>query len=528
MWYNGWRDTIWSELDRPWDLIIIGGGITGAGILREAARARLNALLVEQGDFASGTSSRSGKMVHGGLRYLKNAQVQLTVESVRERDRLVREGRGLVTPNAFLLANFKTDSPPAWVFGMGLALFDALALRWRHQHLDAARARQLVPELTAPDLVGAYRYFDAQTDDARLVLRVLREAVHAGATALNYARVEALLRADSGQVRGVALCDVESGKTQEVRAQVVISASGVWADELRSQALGAGELATRPRLRKLRGSHLVLPYARLPLKRAVTFLHPRDKRPLYALPWEGVTLIGTTDADHFRAETNPGISTPEVEYLLEATQSVFPGQALEAGDIQATFAGLRPVVDTGNPDPSKESREFVLWQENGLLTVTGGKLTTFRLMAQNALNAVRHRLQARRVIAPQRVLDRLPHDETLRREFPPAARLRLLGRYGADAPMLVAGAQSGELERIENLEALWAELRWAAHAEGVVHLEDLLLRRVRLGLLLPRGGLDHVERLRAIAQPELGWDDARWDQEVAAYTRLWQTSYRPG
>jgi glycerol-3-phosphate dehydrogenase len=521
MWQQGWRETIWSALDGTWDIIVIGGGITGAGILREATRANLRALLVEQNDFASGTSSRSGKMVHGGLRYLKNAQIQLTVESVRERDRLVREGRGLVTPNAFLLANFRGDSPPDWVFGAGLVLYDAIALKWQHQHLSVQRARELVPELTSPELLGAYRYFDAQTDDARLALRVLREAVRAGGVALNYARVEKLLRDAAGNVAGVALRDVESNKTREVYARVVINATGAWADELRARAF-----LEKQHLRKLRGSHLVFPFARLPLTRAVTFLHPRDKRPLYALPWEGVTIVGTTDHDHPRVETNPSITAQEIIYLMEAVRHVFPAQELTTRDIQATFAGLRPVVDTGNPDPSKESREFVLWEENGLLTVTGGKLTTFRLMAQDALNAVRHRLpDMKRISVPPRVLDRLPHDEKLFQTFAPPTRLRLLGRYGADARALLDAARQDELERIENLNALWAEVRWAARAEGVVHLDDLLLRRVRLGLLLPRGGMDYMNRIRAIAQDELGWDDARWAREENAYVELWQQCY---
>lgn len=530
MWFHNWREQVWSALDQKWDIIIIGGGITGAGILREAARAKLRALLVEQHDFASGTSSRSGKMVHGGLRYLKNAQIKLTVESVRERDRLVREGRGLVTPHAFLLANFQHDSPPDWVLGLGLVMYDALALHWQHQHLSPERARQLAPELQSPELIGAFRYFDAQTDDARLTLRVLREAVRDGGVALNYARVEGLLgqtsnvkRETSEMVAGVVLRDVESGKTQEIQARVVINATGAWADELR-----APDFLAKEHLRRLRGSHLIFPCARLPISRAITFLHPRDKRPLYALPWEGVTLVGTTDHDHPNVETNPRITSNEIEYLMEVAQFVFPAQELSRRDIQATFAGLRPVVDTGNPDPSKESREFVLWEENGLLTVTGGKLTTFRLMAQNALNAVRDRLpDMKRVIVPQRVLDRLPHDEKLFHEFPPAVRLRLFGRYGADARELVDAAQEGELERIENLSALWAELRWAARAEGVIHLDDLLMRRVRLGLLLPHGGMEWLEKVRAIAQPELGWEDTRWEQEAKMYVELWQGCYAP-
>jgi glycerol-3-phosphate dehydrogenase len=290
-------------------------------------------------------------------------------------------------------------------------------------------------------------------------------------------------------------------------------------------------------LRKLRGSHLVFPWSKLPLTRGVNLVnHPSDGRSLYVFPWEGITLIGTTDVDHGeRVETDPRISPGEVDYLMAAVSHLFPSLVLTESDVQASFAGVRAVVDTGKADPSKESREFVLWDEQGLLTVTGGKLTTFRLMAHDALRAVRKRLPGTpKFDAGQRVLDALPDESTLCDDLSPAARLRLLGRYGADAPDVIAAAQPGELAPIlrslrtdaQNVASLWAELRWAARAEGVVHLDDLLLRRVRLGLLLPEGGLPWLERIRAVIQPELGWDDARWAQEVQAYTRLWQERYR--
>ncbi|HTP07060.1 MAG TPA: FAD-dependent oxidoreductase, partial [Anaerolineae bacterium] len=174
MWNNNWREQIWSDLDQPWDLIVIGGGITGAGILREASRAGLKTLLVEGHDFASGTSSRSSKMVHGGLRYLRNAQFRLTVDSVHERERLLREGRGLIEPLSFLIAGYLGDRPPSWVFGMGLMVYDVLGRRWAHHHFDAPQLQELAPQITGRDLVGGYQYYDAQTDDARLVLRVIR------------------------------------------------------------------------------------------------------------------------------------------------------------------------------------------------------------------------------------------------------------------------------------------------------------------------------------------------------------------
>jgi glycerol-3-phosphate dehydrogenase len=538
MWNKNWRDEIWGVLDQEWDLIIVGGGITGAGILQEAVRLGLRALLVEAGDFGSGTSSRSSKMVHGGLRYLKNGQLHLTYESVRERERLMRSARGLVTPLGFLLANYRSDHTPSWLLGMGLVMYDVIALKWGHRRYDALDMHELCPFLEEEGLAGGYRYFDAQTDDARLVLRIIRQAVQEGATALSYARAVRLLRNQYGQVCGIVLKDEAPNlagefeqRAVELKAQVVINATGAWADDLRAQVEG------RSRLRKLRGSHLVLPASRLPLTRAVSFTHPQDQRFVFAFPWEGVTLVGTTDIDHTAAmDEEPVSSEVEVEYLLGAIKSVFPGQELGRQDIQATFAGVRPVIDTGKPDPSKESREHVLWCEKGLLTVAGGKLTTFRLMARDALKAAcAQGLKQRgdktaggkktQSARKEQVLESLPSEALTNLGLNPGWRLRLAGRYGQEALELAACAQPGDFEPAGGVPALWAELRWAARAEGVVHLDDLLLRRVRLGLLLPQGGLAHMDRIRATVQAELGWDNSRWEVEQNHYAQLWKQCY---
>lgn len=523
MWERGWRQQAWSRLEEPWDLIVIGGGITGAGILREATRAGLRTALFEAGDFGSGTSSRSSKLVHGGLRYLKNAQVNLTVESVHERERLLHEGRGLVSPLGFLIPSFRGDRTPGWVFGLGLVIYDLLALKWGHRHYDARGLLDLCPVLASEGLAGGYRYIDATTDDARLVLRVLREAARAGGLALNYAPVEGLLTRRTGQVCGVSVRDASGpgGRTYEVLAPVVISATGAWADDLRVR------IGSLRRLRRLRGSHLIFPFARLPLTRAVSVLHPATGRPVFAVPWEGVTLIGTTDVDHAQASlSEPAIDAAEASFLLAMTSFAFPSLELGLEDVLATQAGVRAVVNTGKADPSRESREYVLWDERGLLTVTGGKLTTFRRMAHSALRAVRRRLP-RPVALDARlpVLDPLPPERCLDGMLEPALCLRFLGRHGADTPPLVAAAQPGEMQRIGDSLFTWAELRWAARDEGVVHLDDLLLRRLRLGLTLPQGGQAEMDRIRAVAQPELGWDDAHWQAESDRYRELWQAGY---
>ncbi len=523
-WEKGWRNQAWSDLNQYWDLIIIGGGITGAGILREAARAGLKALLLEAHDFSSGTSSRSSKLVHGGFRYLKNLQIRVTLESVRERERLIHEGRGLVNPLSFLLVNYQGDTIPAWVFEAGLIVYDLLALKWGHRRYDQIDIHDLCPPLTEDGLMGGFRYFDAQTDDSRLVLRVIQEAVLDGALALNYAKVTDLLKTRNGRICGVVVENQSPGEalaTQEIQSAVVINATGAWADELRIQVGG------RARLRKLRGSHLIISSKRLPLTRSVSFLHPQDHRPVFAIPWEGITIVGTTDVDHSDPlEQDVAISEMEAAYLLQAAQSAFSCQELTLSDIQGAYSGVRPVLDTGKSDPSKESREHIVWDESNLLTVTGGKLTTFRLMAHDALERVHPRLPGKPVFDNQvRVLDSVPGELPNAETLHPAQRLRLSGRYGSTAAELTANAQSGDLTSIGDSSALWAELRWAARSEAVVHLDDLLLRRVRLGLLLPHGGLDHIDSIRAVAQVELGWNDQRWDEEATSYARLWNKCY---
>jgi len=525
MWTPGWRDRLWSQCEQPWELLVIGGGITGAGVLREAAQVGLRVLLVEARDWAHGASSRSSKLVHGGLRYLRQAQFKLTLEALRERERLLREAKGLVNALDFILACLAGDRTPAWVYAAGLTLYDLLARRWSHRHLAPGELRAHCPPLAGADLRGGFCYFDAETDDARLVLRLISDAVHAGGAALNYARVERLLRRRDGTVCGVGLRDEAPetrGRTVEALAAVVINATGAWADEVRRLVAGP------PRLRPLRGSHLLFPAARLPLQCAVSFLHPSDGRPVFAVPWEGLTLLGTTDVDHTAGLAGePRISRAEQDYLLEAVAHAFPGMGLGEDDVQATFAGVRPVVDTGQADPSRESREHVLWEEHGLLTVAGGKLTTFRLMAHQALRAVRARLPGHPRVDPRQPLfETPPPDETFDPRLNPAQLGRLAGRLGRDIWPLLNEAGSDELEPIGPSPVLWAELRWAARAEAVCRLDDLLLRRTRLGLLLPEGGRACLPRIQAVVQPELGWSDERWRQEAEAYQRLWEQAYR--
>lgn len=525
MWNLGWRQEIWNQLDKPWDVIVVGGGITGAGILREATRAGLRTLLVEANDFASGTSSRSSKLVHGGLRYLRNGQIRLTYESVRERELLLSQGRGLVSPLGFFMPTYRNDKIPGWVFGAGLIIYDLLALKWGHQRYSGSMALERWPFLRSDGLVGGYRYFDAQTDDARLVLRVIREAVREGGCALNYTKVAGLLRRSDGGVCGVQLIDQSSTDRNtpiEVEAPVVINATGAWADELRSEVGGSR------RLRLLRGSHVLLPADKVPISRAISFYHPHDQRPVFIFPWEGTVIVGTTDVDHDAdLDIEPSISNAEAEYLIVAARYAFPSLNISLQDVQTTLSGIRAVVDTGKADPSKESREHVLWLEKGLLTVTGGKLTTYRVMAHDALRALRHRLpNVQRLNRRARMFEDAPIEAMDLDHLTAPARLRLAGRYGQDAQLLVEHAEKGDLEQIPGTLTLWAELRWASRAEGVLHLDDLLLRRVRLGLTTPDGASALLEDIRHIVQPELGWSDQRWTNEALTYAELFRKTYQ--
>jgi glycerol-3-phosphate dehydrogenase len=518
------RETAWSHLSDRRDLIVVGGGITGAGILREAVRVGLNVLLLEQNDFASGTSSRSSKLVHGGLRYLRNCQFRLTWQAVHERETLLEEGIGLIEPLPFLFPTYDTDRLSGRMVEAGLYMSAWMSGRWRaHQTYDRHEVRMMSPGLADDHLTGGLRFYDAQTDDARLVLRVIREGVKTGhAVAINHACVEGLLRDRIGRVKGVVVRDRSTDRVYEARAAAVVNATGAWADRLR------GKVGAARRIRPLRGSHLLFRQDRFPVYQAISFPHPDDGRPVYAFPWEGVTLLGTTDLDHPHGlDREPAITPEEVAYLLHAAQDHFPRLALTADDVLSTFSGVRAVIGSGQGvAPSKESREHAIWNENGLLTVTGGKLTTFRCMALDALRALRRQLPCMAPVDDH--LNALDPTPPVVDPPPGLARdeaLRLAARYGAGILDFAAQVPEDERERVDGLPVHWFEFRWAARHEAIIHLDDLLLRRVRIGLLAPNGGEKHLPRIRHLVQAELDWDDTRWEQEVVNYLTRWRMHY---
>lgn len=512
-----------SDLPEQWDLIVVGGGITGAAVLLEAARRGFRTLLLEGRDYAWGTSSRSSKLVHGGLRYLSQGRLALTRTAVRSREKLLAKLPGLVDPLAFFVPLYRGRPPGRTPLRIGLNIYDLIAGRRTHRYLRRDAFVEAFPGIRADQLTGAYRFEDAQTDDARLVLRLIQAAGTFGGAALNYTRVEGVERDRAGRIAAVAARDGQAWIARHLRAGAVVNATGVLAGQF-------GPLShARLHLRPLRGSHLVVSAQALPLAGAVSFAHPADDRGVFVLPWENAVLAGTTDLDHRQElDAEPRADNAEIAYLLAAINHIAPGSDIGADKILSIQTGVRPVVGRGDRPPSDESREHVVWADNGLVTVTGGKLTTFARLAHDALAAAAPwlpRASRRRSMWPPLAPGKL--DVQPAPDLDPATLRRLAGRYGPAAADIVAKAAPEDLSPVGKTPTLLAELGHAARHEQVRHLTDLMLRRVRLGLLLPGGGREFLPRIRRTCQAALGWDDARWQAEEAAYLTYWREYCSP-
>jgi len=504
------------------DVVVVGGGITGAGVAREAAGSGLRTLLVEQKDFSWGTSSRSSKMVHGGLRYLGSGHYGLTRDAVRERERLMAEAPGLIEPLRFIMPHFKGQFPGPRLFQTLLRVYDFIARNRSRHFLTPAESMLWVPGLTGEKLAGASGFTDAVTDDSRLVLRLIAEARRDGAMCLNYTRADEIKRSN-GDVSGLLIQAEENDTPIEVLAPLVINATGAWADRLQSSKTSEDTMHIRP----LRGSHLVLPWSSLPVSCSVSLFHPENGRPVFAFPWLGTTVLGTTDIDHEgNLDQEPVISESETAYLLEIASRLFPGSPIARSDILSTWAGVRPVVTDGTGKaPSKENRVHELRVDRGLVSIAGGKLTTFRVIAREALVQGLGEA-ASKVLRPasKPVFQGTEHPSrpaTISHQ----CWQRLQGFYGPELDQMLA---SGPLEPVTPDRAsdlLWAELCWACRREDVQHLDDLLLRRTRLGMVLPNAGEALLPQIRNHCQPLLGWADQRWEEEQARYLSIYHNAY---
>lgn len=512
----------WASLAaQPWDLIVIGGGITGAGVLREAARCGLRALLIEQQDFAWGTSSRSSKMVHGGLRYLGQGDYTLTRHSLLERERLLKEAPGLVERMGYYFTLRQQKSPPAWAVKILLWLYDRIAGISDHRRIPLPALRRKFPGIATEGLKDCFYYTDAVTDDARLVMRTLQEAVDDGGTAINYARAEKLLLDSDGKVQGCSVRSSVSNECIDIKASAVVNATGAWADELRNQ------LTSEKRIRPLRGSHLVIAQERLPVSSAVTLMHPDDQRAMFIFPWEQRTVIGTTDLDH-RAPLNQeaSIDREEVNYLLKAANDLFPEAELQDEDIISTWSGVRPVIGSEkSKDPSKERRDHSVWRDGNLITVSGGKLTTFRLIALDVLHALKSVIDIPEIDTQAPVFSSSFSKSAHYPQCPAAIFEHLHARYGNRVKSLLQNAGEQDLTPIADTSITIAECRWILQHEAVAHLDDFMLRRTRLGQLLKQGGIDLLPLLKADCMRLMNWSEQCWQDEVQRYQSIWQQHY---
>jgi glycerol-3-phosphate dehydrogenase len=543
------------------DVVVVGGGITGAGVALDAATRGYSVALVEKADYSSGTSSRSSKLVHGGLRYLQNFDLGLVREALLERQINVNLAPHLVKPLPLVVPAFDGVRPDRLV-GVGLNLYDVMSVDkirtprigrrssgkgeqpadgdsesgadWapdRHRIISGDEVIERLPALEGRAPTSGYLFYDCQTDDSRLVLTVLGEAERFGAVCANGIEVTELLE-EQGMTRGVHVRDVATGEKFAVRAANVVNATGVWADRLRPDELH--DEAEVPRISPSRGTHITLRHDQLPLISGA-IVPAGGGRTIFALPWLGGTLIGTTDND-FESDSLDHIApaASDIEYLLDATNEFF-GTALAPTDLTGAYAGVRPLISTGDPKKSVDiSRKAELYEtSSGMITITGGKLTTWRRMAKMAVDRLvereardapcrTHEIPLGQAIAA----DELPRIEGV----PEAAYEQLAGRYGHAAhDVLAIAAERGELAQpvvgaIEGQTGpvdILAEVVFAARHEQARSVGDALLRRTRLGLTAGRTVADEsgdtARRVAAAMAADLGWDPAAAETAAEAF-----------
>lgn len=520
------RDQMLRQLaDETFDLLIIGGGITGVGVAREATRRGIRTALVEQRDFAWGTSSRSTKLIHGGLRYLRNLEFGLVRESVVERQKLLRMAPHLVHPLPFVFPVYTGDPDPLWMLKIGLMMYDWFSgkdTQIPHRMARGKAVLQWEPLLKQDGLVGAGIYQDCATDDARLTIEVLQSAVQWGAVAANYAAVTGFRHDASGKLEAVEVEDTLTGQRFPIRAKRVLSACGPWADIVRRM----DDPSAPPLLRLTKGVHITVRRERLPLTNAVT-MRGTDGRIMFAIPSGAFTYLGTTDTDYSGRPEDVRVEREDVEYILKAAHKNFPGQKLGFDDVVSAWAGLRPLVRSQAADPSAVSRGYELFPSaSGLVTVAGGKLTAFRAMASHIVDYL--------FPATKRAQGTAPSDEPLPGATkepvandivaaiaratgePEAEVVRVAQRYGRRfAPMWEQLKADGAFNGGDPLLA-WRllQLRQAVEHEMAVRLEDVVARRTSLLLFSQDNGQRHLEALGQAMGQMLRWSESRIAAEI--------------
>jgi len=521
----------------PFDLLIVGGGITGAAVLRDAASRGLRAFLVERDDFASGTSSRSSKMIHGGLRYLGEGQLRVTAEACRERDRLQALHPNLVERTPFLFPCFEGSKVQPWQIRAAMWIYAGLAgfrRSARFSRADAAAAQRFSPDLRVEGYRAGAIYHDGQADDARLVLETIRSARALGGEAANHAEVTALLH-EEGRVAGARVRDRCTGRELALRALGVVNAAGPGIERVRGL-----EGTHRERLRPAKGVHVVLRRDRVRTEGAVSF-EAGDGRALFLAPWHDLLLLGTTD-DFTEEVDEPVVTIEEIHYLLDAANAAFPGAGLNTNDIVSVYAGVRPLVAPAEAEapPSSVSREHQIHEDaSGLVSAAGGKLTTHRAMGESLVDRVlRHLPEARRrASGPSRTRSIPLRDDAFDGAaaatalvegygLSPLRASHLVRQYGRDAEAVLATAPPDARDAIGASRYTWAEIPWVVRRECVVTLCDLLEHRVRMAFFAPGQGLPELAEIARRVGEAAGWDEARILAEADAYRETVRRRYQ--
>ena len=519
------------------DVLVVGGGVVGAGTALDAVTRGLSTGLLEQRDLASGTSSRSSKLVHGGLRYLEMLDFGLVREALQERGLLLtRLAPHLVRPVPFLYPLTRLGWERPYV-GSGLILYDAMAMLGkyemglpRHRHLFRKQLARIAPDFKADKVAGAIRYYDCQVDDARLVVTIARTAARYGAHVATRVKVTGFLR-EGDRVVGVTARDLETGRDFEVRARVVVNAAGVWTDEIQEMVGGRGAL----HVRASKGIHLVVPRDRI--RSDAGFITRTKTSVLFVIPWGRHWIIGTTDTPWSLDKAHPAASRADIDYVLSHVNTILR-EPLDHEDVEGVYAGLRPLL-TGESEPtSRISREHtVVTPVPGLVMIAGGKLTTYRVMARDAVDAAAHSLKATANLTVRDcITDRVPlvgadgfetrsNQRVLlaRRSGLHVARIdHLLGRFGdlVDDLLDLIAARPELAAPLDGTEDyLAAEVVYAVTHEGARHLDDVLTRRTRISIETFDRGLAAAPAAARLMAAELGWDEARLADEVDHYRR---------
>ena len=540
------REDMWNSIPEEADLVVVGAGVTGAGIARDAARRGLRVVLLEQNDIAYGTSSRSSKLIHGGLRYLETYEFSLVFESVSERRVVMDLAPHLVNPMPFLFPVYQGSRKSLRMISAGMWLYDGLALfrsPKRHRTLNPSEVAKEEPLLKQEGLQGAPVYYDCSTDDARLTLETIIDATQNGAVVATWARVDALVKNEQGRIAGVVVKNARDGSLKEVNAHAVINATGPWTDEvLAMSGPRKGQL-----LRPTKGVHIVVDRQKLPVEHAVVLFHPDDSRVLFALPWGERTYVGTTDTDYDGVPGEEAATLEDVDYLIAAPNHCFPTSQITRDDVVSTWAGLRPLIapepEVGEMAESQVSREHqIVIGEDGLITIAGGKLTTYRKMAQECVDVAVNLLT---------LSGKLPEDlqsgETTKFPLPGAvgwpedddhARVadELVEVCDCDISAAVArhlvdtyGMRAFELAKlcaadpsltdpiVPGRVEIMAQVDFGVKEELAVSVSDIMTRRTQIFFRDFEQGLGSVEKVATRMAHLIGWSDEEKQKSVDEY-----------